>query len=67
MSMLFGIVFFSHQLGSFLGGWGGGRLFDLTGDYTLMWWISVALGLFAALCHWPIRERPVPRLAAQAA
>jgi MFS family permease len=67
MAMLFGIVFASHQVGSFFGGWGGGKLFDLTGNYTLMWWISIALGLAAALCNWPIRERPVARLAAQAA
>ena len=63
LSMLWGIVFFSHQLGSFLGGWGAGRVYDLRGDYDLMWWISVSLGVFAALLHWLIRERPVPRLA----
>ena len=63
MSMLWGIVFFSHQLGSFLGGWGAGRLYDLQGNYDLMWWISVGLGLFAAVIHWLIRERPEPRLA----
>jgi MFS family permease len=63
LSMLWGIVFFSHQLGSFFGGWGAGRIYDLRGDYGLMWWISVALGFFAALLHWLIRERPVPRLA----
>jgi MFS family permease len=63
MSMLWGIVFFSHQLGSFLGGWGAGRLYDLQGNYDLMWWISVGLGLFAALIHWCIRESPVPRIA----
>ena len=63
LSMLWGIVFFSHQLGSFFGGWGAGRLYDLRGDYGLMWWISVGLGVFAALLHWRIRERPVPRLA----
>lgn len=63
LSMLWGIVFFSHQLGSFLGGWGGGRIYDLQGDYGLMWWISVALGVVAALLHWWIREQPVPRLA----
>jgi len=67
LAMLFGIALFSHQLGSFLGGWGGGRLFDLAGNYTLMWWISIGLGLGAALLNWPIRERPVPRLAAPAA
>ena len=63
MSMLWGIVFFSHQLGSFLGGWGAGRIYDLRGDYGLMWWISVGLGVFAAAMHWLIRERPVARLA----
>jgi MFS family permease len=62
LSMLWGIVFFSHQLGSFLGGWGAGRIYDLQGDYSLMWWISVALGVFAALLHWRIHEQPVPRL-----
>jgi MFS family permease len=67
MSMLWGIVFFSHQLGSFLGGWGAGRLYDIQGNYDLIWWISVALGVFAAVIHWSIRERPVPRLAMAAA
>ena len=56
-------MFFSHQLGSFLGGWGAGRIYDLQGDYGLMWWISVGLGVFAALLHWRIHEQPVPRLA----
>jgi MFS family permease len=63
LSMLWGIVFFGHQLGSFLGGWGAGRIYDLQGDYGLMWWISVALGVVAALLHWRIREQPVTRLA----
>jgi len=67
MSMLWGIVFFSHQLGSFLGGWGAGRLYDIQGNYDLMWWISVGLGIFAAVIHWFIREKPVPRLATSAA
>jgi MFS family permease len=62
MSMLWGIVFFSHQLGSFLGGWGAGRLYDIQGNYDLIWWISVALGVLAAVIHVAIRERPVPRL-----
>ena len=62
MSMLWGIVFFSHQLGSFLGGWGAGRLYDLQGNYNSMWWISVGLGVFAAVIHWRIREQPVERL-----
>lgn len=64
MSMLFGIVFLSHQVGSFLGVWLGGRLFDMTKSYDAMWWISIALGLVAALAHWPIQEKPVARLAA---
>lgn len=67
MSMLFGIVFLSHQVGSFLGVWLAGRLFDLTRSYDAMWWISVALGVLAALINWPIREQPVARLNAAAA
>jgi MFS family permease len=62
MSMLWGIVFFSHQVGSFLGGWGAGRLYDVQGNYDMIWWISVGLGVFAALIHWFIREQPVERL-----
>ncbi len=64
MSMLFGIVFFSHQVGSFLGVWLAGRLYDMTGSYDAMWWISIALGIAAGLVHWPIQEKPVARLAA---
>ena len=67
LSMLFGFVLFSHQLGAFLGVWLAGVLFDATKSYDVMWWISIGLGLFAALVHWPIAERPVPRLAAQQA
>jgi MFS family permease len=63
MSMLFGFVFLSHQIGSFAGLWAAGVLYDMTHSYNLMWWISSALGLFAALIHFPIRERPVARLA----
>jgi predicted MFS family arabinose efflux permease len=63
MSMLYGITFFSHQVGSFLGSWLGGRLFDIYGSYDMMWWISVALGFFAALMHIPINEKAVQRLA----
>ena len=64
MSMLFGIVFLSHQIGSFLGVWLGGRLFDLTRSYAAMWWISIALGVLAALINWPIQERAVIKVAA---
>ena len=67
MSMLFGFVFLSHQLGSFTGLWLAGRLYDATKSYDTMWWISIALALFAALVNWPIRERPVERLRTQTA
>jgi MFS family permease len=69
LTMLNGIVFLGHQVGSFFGGWGGGKLFDLQGNYDMMWWISIALGIISALMHWPIVEKPVPRpqLAAQLA
>ena len=59
MSMLYGIVFFSHQLGGFVSSWMGGWVFDLTGDYNIMWWFSVLLGLLAALLHYPIKDQPV--------
>ena len=62
MSMLYGWAFFVHQIGSFLGSWMGGRLFDVYGSYELMWWVCVALGFVAALMHMPIIEKPVPRL-----
>jgi MFS family permease len=57
MGTLYGIVFFSHQLGSFMGVWLGGRLYDLTGGYTLVWWIGVGVGAFSAIVHLPIKER----------
>ncbi len=57
MGTLYGIVFFSHQLGSFMGAWLGGRLYDVSGDYTLVWWIGIAVGAFSAIIHLPIRER----------
>jgi MFS family permease len=63
LSMLFGVVFLSHQIGSFAGLWMAGYLYDTTKSYNAMWWISIALGLFAAAVHWPIKERPVARLA----
>lgn len=64
MGTLYGIVFFSHQLGSFLGVWLGGRMYDTYGDYTLVWWIGVGVGAFSAIVHLPVREdrepEPVP-------
>lgn len=57
MGTLYGIVFFSHQLGSFLGVWLGGRLYDVYGDYTMVWWVGVAVGAFSAIVHLPIQER----------
>ena len=57
MGTLYGIIFFSHQVGSFLGVWLGGRMYDQFGDYTLVWWIGVAIGAFSAIVHLPIRER----------
>ena len=67
MATLFGIVFLSHQVGSFLGVWLGGYLFDTTGSYDPIWWAGVVLGLLAALVHLPINEKPLPRLATQGA
>jgi MFS family permease len=67
MSMLFGVVFLSHQMGAFLGVWLGGRLYDTLGSYDIVWWTSVALGIAAALVHWPIQERAVTRAAPAAA
>jgi len=63
MAMLYGIVFLSHQVGSFLGVWLGGRLYDQTGTYDAVWWMGVALGLFAAIMHWPIKETRAPAFA----
>ncbi len=63
MATLYGFVFLSHQLGSFLGVWLGGRLYDQFGSYDPVWWMGVALGVFAALVHLPIREEAAPKLA----
>ena len=65
MATLFGIVFLSHQLGSFLGVWLGGLLFDRTGSYDQMWWAGVFFGVFAAIVHLPIDEKPLRRLSLQ--
>ena len=62
LSMLYGIVFLSHQVGSFFGAWMAGLIFDATGSYNIAWGISIALGLFAGLVHLPIADAPVRRL-----
>ena len=59
LGTLFGFVFLGHQIGSFLGVWMGGLLFDTTQSYEVVWWICVALGVIAALLHWPINESPI--------
>jgi MFS family permease len=64
MATLYGFVFLSHQLGSFLGVWLGGKLYDIYGTYDPVWWMGVALGIFAALVHLPIKERKVDAFAA---
>lgn len=58
LSTLAGLVFFSHQVGGFLGAWLGGKLYDTTGDYQAMWVAAIALGLMATVLHLPIRETP---------
>jgi predicted MFS family arabinose efflux permease len=63
LSMLFGIVFLSHQVGGFFGAWLGGYAFDALGSYQSVWLVSIALGLIAAALHLPIADRPAPRLA----
>ena len=57
MGTLYGLVFLSHQLGSFLGVWMGGKLYDATGDYTLVWWIGIGVSAFSTLVHLPIKEK----------
>ena len=61
MSMLYGFTFLSHQLGSFLGSWWGGKLYDYYGSYDIMWWICVFLGFISAIMHLPIVEKPLVR------
>jgi len=67
MSTLYGIVFFSHQIGSFMGAWLGGKVYDMYGSYDVVWGLCVATGFIAAALHWPLRDAPQPRLAAAGA
>lgn len=62
LSTLYGLVFFSHQIGSFLGAWVGGIVYDYYGSYDPIWWSAIALAFFSALIHLPINDKPVPRL-----
>jgi len=66
MSTLGGVVFLGHQVGSFMGVWLGGVLYDATGSYTVVWWLAVALGVMAALVNQPVREEPLHREAVAA-
>ena len=65
MSMLYGIAFLFHQVGAFLGGWLGGKVYDVTGSYDIVWYISIALGVFGAIINYPIEEKTVTRLERQ--
>jgi predicted MFS family arabinose efflux permease len=67
LAMLFGFAFFSHQVGGFLGVWLGGLVFEYSGSYNPVWWLSVLFGVLSALINLPIVEKPAPRLAAAAA
>jgi len=67
LSMLSGFIFFSHQIGSFMGVWLGGYLYDKTGSYNMVWYLAIALGVFAALVNLPVRESPIARTGPQAA
>ena len=60
MGTLYGLVFFSHQLGSFLGVWLGGFMYDVFGSYTTVWWVGIGTGLISTLIHLPISEKPRP-------
>lgn len=64
MGTLYGFVFFSHQVGAFLGVWLGGRLYDIHGNYDIVWWVGIGVGAFSAIVHLPIRERPMAAAAA---
>ncbi len=60
MGTLYGIIFFSHQLGGFMGVWLGGRMYDVYGNYDLVWWIGVGVGAFSAIVHLPVKENRTP-------
>jgi MFS family permease len=59
MGTLYGVVFFSHQLGSFIGVWLGGALYDIYGSYDIVWWVGIGVGAFSAIIHLPVNETPL--------
>jgi MFS family permease len=59
MSMMFGLVFLGYQIGGILGAWLAGWAYDVFGSYNAIWWLVIALGILAAILHWPISERPL--------
>ena len=59
MGTLYGIVFLSHQIGSFVGIWLGGSLYDMFGNYNLVWWVGIGVGAFSAIIHLPVNEKPL--------
>ena len=59
MGTLYGIVFFSHQLGSFVGVWLGGLFYDIYGNYNIVWWVGIGVGAFSAIIHLPVKEIPL--------
>lgn len=67
MGTLYGFIFLSHQIGGFLGVWLGGKLYDISGNYTMVWWIGVGVGAFSALVNLPVREKPLETLRPAAA
>ena len=67
LTMLFGFAFFSHQVGGFLGVWLGGLMFETTGSYNLVWWLSATFGVASAIINLPIVEKPVVRPASVSA
>lgn len=63
LSTLYGLVFFSHQIGSFLGVWLGGRIYDMAGSYTMVWIMAIFLGVLASILHLPISDNAVEKTA----
>ena len=67
MGTLYGVVFFSHQLGSFVGVWLGGLFYDFYGSYNIVWWVGIGVGAFSAIIHLPVKEIPLSKRITQVA